>query len=329
MCQTTATPTRTRTPTPGRLLTREKKLIGEERVTSTAPTEAPLQTKVRFRRHKHQHGFNTESGGTTPQESSRRSLSSQDVLDTCLKPVRSVPVTERPATTVGLPHPHRLHPSSRRTSDASIDRSINPYKTSTTKVDRDSRPPPSMRGFHALPSLRGQSSNQSTPLLGSSRRNSLASLPNLTPTSTRFTISTPPTPTRTVVVKKAEFTMLTPSPRSPSMNFDFQLGHDSLEQIKMAYDIGTPKSNRYEDDPFIDTSVHQLDFGLDGASRPPTQSYPPRSYVVNVFPEPSSPPNGPPKSRRKFSLSKTGSKLLKKKRWSISKSIISDPIPIN
>lgn len=115
------------------------------------------------------------------------------------------------------------------------------------------------------------------------------------------------------------------------MNFDFQLGQDSLEKIKMAYDIdATPRSTRNEFDPFIDSSVHQLDFGLAGSKRPPTRSYPPQSYVVNIFPEPSSPPNAPPKSRRKFSLSKTGSKLLKKKRWSISKPIsISDPIPIN
>ena len=267
-----------------------------------------------------------------------------------MRPVRTMPVVERPSTAVGIPH--RLHPSSRRTSDASIDKSMMTNKTMSTTVIRDSRPPPSMRGFRALPplpqvapirlnttfgnssspttpSLRGQSSSHSTPQLvstpqlGSSRRNSFASLPALTPTSTRFTLSTPPTPTRTVVVKKAEFTMLTPSPRSPSMNFDFQLGQDSLEKIKMAYDIGaTPRSTRYEEDPFVDSSVEQLDFGLPRQETRPTRTHPPSSYI-NILPEPTSPQKTAPKSRRKFSLSKTGSKLLKKKRWSISK-----PIPL-
>lgn len=258
-----------------------------------------------------------------------------------MKSSRPAPPLERPATTIGIPH--RLHPSSRRPSDASIDKLVNSVKTSSPTTPRDTRPPPSMRGFSALPqlaqvqymqsdkatenssspaspALRGCSSSQSTPQLLSSRRTSSGSLPSLTPTSTRFSSSTPATPTRTVMVKNAEFTILTPSPRSPSLNFDFQLGQGlSMTAKAISDEKRTPRSTHYDHDPFIDSSVEELDFGLDSTRQ--NTSLPPLTpeYVVNVFPEPSSPPESASKVRRRnFSLSKGGSKLLKK-RWSSSK----------
>ncbi|CAM1511616.1 Fc.00g091290.m01.CDS01 [Cosmosporella sp. VM-42] len=283
-------------------------------------------------------------GGFSPLGSSRNSFSSQDILE--MRTPRSMPPIERPSTNAGTPH--RLHPSSRRTSDASIERLafFNSMKASSpTSPSRDVGPPPSTRGFKSLPpivrvppirfgnqvgslsnpaspSFRDNASRHSSPHLAISRPDSFASLPSLTPTSTRYTTSTPATPTKTITVKKAEFTMLTPvTPRSPSLNFDFQLGEDSTFRPTPIYDDPRKsRSRRYEDQVIIDSSVGRLDFGLPRAGRDTTPSPLTPEHVVNAFPEPSSPPKPTHKTKsRTLSISKAGSKLLRKKRWSSSK----------
>ncbi|KAF7560514.1 hypothetical protein G7046_g3630 [Stylonectria norvegica] len=273
--------------------------------------------------------------------SSANSIVSIDALEVRPSP-RSSPL-QRPLTM--FEHPHRLHPSSRKSSDASMERMAmaNSIKSSNPAAShRDPRPPPSMRGFSSIPpvsrtpsmqvrSLPGTpgssdspvfasySSERSSPRMVSSRRNSMCSMPGLSPGSTRGSYSSPTTPLKTIVVRKAEFALV--SPPSPSMDFDFELDNrrSVASTVKPYYheDHPSPQAIPYADRVFIDSSVEDLDFDLpdtggDSASSPLTIA-----HIINLFPEPSSPPSDMAKIRGRklsLSLSKGGSKLIKKNR---------------
>ncbi|KAJ2964923.1 hypothetical protein NQ176_g10763 [Zarea fungicola] len=86
------------------------------------------------------------------------------------QPVQQVQDAPRPESS----HAHRLHPSHRRNSSESSDRTNVPVQKSSS---RDSRPPTSMRGFNHIPSLANQQQPGAAPLQesngGMRRSNSL------------------------------------------------------------------------------------------------------------------------------------------------------------
>ncbi|OHW90835.1 hypothetical protein CSPAE12_10552 [Colletotrichum incanum] len=88
----------------------------------------------------------------SPSGSSSHSTSSQEDLE--MKPTRhhqSMPPARR--NPAAVTHAHRLHPSSRRASDASERGDGSPKaEKSSTSTDR-AKPPPSMRGFSAIPGI--------------------------------------------------------------------------------------------------------------------------------------------------------------------------------
>ncbi|GKT59175.1 hypothetical protein ColTof4_12534 [Colletotrichum tofieldiae] len=87
----------------------------------------------------------------SPSGSSSHSTSSQEDLE--MKPTRhqSMPPARRNPAAVA--HAHRLHPSSRRASDASERGDGSPkVEKSSAPTDR-AKPPPSMRGFNTIPAI--------------------------------------------------------------------------------------------------------------------------------------------------------------------------------
>ncbi|KAK1999350.1 hypothetical protein LX36DRAFT_669546 [Colletotrichum falcatum] len=90
--------------------------------------------------------------GESPVGSSSHSTSSQEDLE--MKPIRHQSVLPAHRNPVAAAHAHRLHPSSRRASDASErgDGSSKPTERSPTLTDR-AKPPLSMRGFNAIPAM--------------------------------------------------------------------------------------------------------------------------------------------------------------------------------
>ncbi|KAF9881896.1 hypothetical protein CkaCkLH20_01042 [Colletotrichum karsti] len=87
----------------------------------------------------------------SPVGSSSQSTSSQEDLE--IKPSRHVsmpPTSSEPSRNPAVAiHTHRLHPSSRRASDASDKGDTSPKASPTDR----SRPPPSMRGFNSIPAM--------------------------------------------------------------------------------------------------------------------------------------------------------------------------------
>ncbi|KAK6220489.1 hypothetical protein QIS74_05991 [Colletotrichum tabaci] len=92
------------------------------------------------------------SAKESPSTSSSRSTSSQEDLE--MKPTRHQAMPPAHQTPAAAAHTHRLHPSSRRASDASErgDGSPKTEKSSTISTDR-AKPPLSMRGFNAIPAM--------------------------------------------------------------------------------------------------------------------------------------------------------------------------------
>ncbi|KAG5951237.1 hypothetical protein E4U53_003518 [Claviceps sorghi] len=140
----------------------------------------------------------SSKSGPSPVDSLDGSTTSQDDLE--MRPARPKP---QYADTVAT---HRLHPShARRSSDASVHQYTwsSTVKPPQTSAHRDSRPPPSMRGFASIPAVaatlptnmgggssyfppqvhtRPSSSNKSSPsdtLSPPTRQSSAASLPGL------------------------------------------------------------------------------------------------------------------------------------------------------
>lgn len=91
----------------------------------------------------------------SPTGSSSRSTSSQEDLE--MKPARHVSMppaaSQAPRNPAAAVHTHRLHPSSRRASDASERADGSPKAEHSSPSTDRSKPPPSMRGFNAIPAM--------------------------------------------------------------------------------------------------------------------------------------------------------------------------------
>ncbi|KJZ79219.1 hypothetical protein HIM_01370 [Hirsutella minnesotensis 3608] len=281
-------------------------------------------------------------GEPSPVESSGGSSgsASQDELE--MKPYRT---EVRPAE-----HVHRLHPSRpRRTSDPSTDRVAvmrTPNRPRPSNYARDHRPPPSMRGFasiaqvaaptpvrpgfltpplssHVGPS--GQSSGYTaSPSVDSltPRQNSASSLPALTSGSSRPTASTPATP-RTFASTQGEHSIWASIPP-----IDLQTSW-SADKSKSAISqsgriTGEERSRRAmsaSDLEFIgpaDVEVPFKDsFRVERGRNEPSVAH---EGIVNILPEPISiPDTAASMDGKKNKSSKVGGRLLKKRRWSLSK----------
>ncbi|OHE95215.1 hypothetical protein CORC01_09476 [Colletotrichum orchidophilum] len=91
----------------------------------------------------------------SPTGSSSHSTSSQEDLE--MKPARHQPMppaaSEGHRNPVAAVHTHRLHPSSRRASDASERAEGSPKAEHSSPTTDRIKPPPPMRGFNAIPAM--------------------------------------------------------------------------------------------------------------------------------------------------------------------------------
>ncbi|KAF4513249.1 hypothetical protein G6O67_000547 [Ophiocordyceps sinensis] len=275
-------------------------------------------------------------GAPSPVESSSGSTGSGSQDDLEMKPTRPC---ARPADA-----PHRLHPSRpRRTSDASIERlaagkSVKAMGSSS--YVRDSRPPPSLRGFASIaqvaapppvslgfltpphppqspqtaPVGRGRSSSAATGNL-TPRQNSTCSLPGLTTTSSRPAVSAPGAPA-------SEYPLDWAAVSHADLDKPW-----SLDGSREAYGAAPqrPRDKRIaravDTSEFEPVSVTGAGPSYEHPSRAdPGRKPPPLAHedVVNVFPEQASLPEAATSSGKKKG-SRGGGKLLKKSRWSGSK----------
>lgn len=219
------------------------------------------------------------AGDPSPAESSSGSTSSQDDLE--MKP--SKPKT-RAADSASA---HRLHPShSRRTSEASG----NQYTLSsgsrghTSSYTRDSRPPPSMRGFGSIPAVAamppmnigvlpgayaahghiGQNGNKtsspSNSLTPTSRRSSSTSLPGLSDMAPKHAVSAPVTPAASTAIKSSEYplnwlSIPNPEADAPAPSVGTAVGPSIKPNVAMAYN-GPPQVG-YSDQHAVKANYHQ------------------------------------------------------------------------
>ncbi|KND88714.1 hypothetical protein TOPH_06626 [Tolypocladium ophioglossoides CBS 100239] len=278
-------------------------------------------------------------GEPSPVDSSSGSTSSQDDLE--MRP-------SRPTARLGE-STHRLHPSHhRRTSDASA----NSAKASgPSGYARDSRPPPSMRGFasinqvaaplptplpmhlgflppvapsHAMSSTQGYANGSLTPGMQTSRQNSTTSLPGLTPASTRPAASGPATPA-IGSASQSEYSLSWVS--ASTAELDVQRSTDAagvaypVAEARTFKERRTARTTRFSELERIESTGVEPSYqdpGRADRSRAPRPAA--RDDLVNVFPEPASFPKPAASSSSKSKkLSKGGGKLLKKNRWSSSK----------
>lgn len=246
--------------------------------------------------------------GHTVDNSSNGSTSSQDE--------QLEMKSTRPAESAAV---HRLHPShSRRPSDAS-ERQPGPAIRSTS---RDSRPPPSTRGFASIPpsavsngylSPSASAANiagSSTPRSSSSKRNSFTTnTPNILPNADA--------PLQSVVI--------------PNADFDFSASQDIASMTAPAVSarigrIGNKDRNQSRSSRIYDLEpIESADTGSGylsqervdrGAMPPPVHP----EDLANVFPESTQykPDSHPTKGSKRLSKS-SGAKLSKRHRWSLSR----------
>ncbi|UNI13453.1 hypothetical protein JDV02_000199 [Purpureocillium takamizusanense] len=273
----------------------------------------------------------------SPVESSAGSTSSQDDLE-----MRSArPAATRPTEVVT----HRLHPAhKRRTSDASVERLA---LTNSAKgigfshYGRDSRPPPSMRGFASInqvaaplpapvavaPTVMAQTQplNLQVPAAGSSasstdqtsRQSSTTSLPGLTPASSRPALSVPTTPAVTTATQ-SEYSLSWSQSAEP----DFTSAAEHASEAPTAPQTRSKerrpaRTARFSELERIDSMGSETMQGRSSAPIPPPVAH---EDIINIFPEPASMPEPVTSSSNKSKrLSKSGGKLLKKSRWYSSK----------
>lgn len=264
--------------------------------------------------------------------------------------------TRRPQSSGGRPsgynvtveQPHRLHPSRRRLSDASVDK-LSTANSSKSSSPRDPRPPSSMRGFNSIPPvppiplmqfghLRGSSigsfvsssggdaSGQSTPRMTSSHHNSTSSLPGFTLTPTKATDATPlESLTPSVVYTELSDPLSTASAArgTPSLDFDFGEAVTGAPLTPWAHssnDRHVPKTTRFAELEHNDSDVEGAYFEISHTQEPdsPNILRPLPQHVINIFPE-SEPVPAPTKSRgEKLLKGGIGGKLLKKNRTGVA-----------
>lgn len=214
---------------------------------------------------------------------------------------------------------HRLHPShSRRPSDASERQPA----AAVRSTSRDSRPPPSTRGFASIPPAAASNvylspsssgptnAGSSTPRSSSSKRNS-------------FTTSTP------VILPNAEAPLQPVA--IPNADFDFSAPQDGAAMTAPVVSarmgrIGNKDRNQsrssriYDLEPIESMSTGS---GYLGQERVYAGEMPPPVHpedLANVFPESTQykPDTRPAKATKRLSKS-GGAKLSKKNRWSLSR----------
>ncbi|KAJ6447108.1 developmental regulator flbA [Purpureocillium lavendulum] len=273
----------------------------------------------------------------SPVESSAGSTSSQDDLE--MRPTRPAATRTQEAAA------HRLHPAhKRRTSDASVDRlaMANSAKAiGASHYGRDSRPPPSMRGFAsinqvaapvtmhlgALPTSFTQAapSNLQVPAAGSSasstnqtsRQSSTTSLPGLTPTSSRPAFSAPTTPAVTTANQSEYYLNWSQSAEQDIARVAEPIGEAAPAIQARSKDRRPARATRFSELERIDSMGSETMQRAAPASIPPPVAH---EDIINVFPEPASMPEPvAPSSNKSKRLSKGGGKLLKKSRWYSSK----------
>ncbi|KHN97066.1 uncharacterized protein MAM_05175 [Metarhizium album ARSEF 1941] len=278
----------------------------------------------------------SSKGDPSPVESSSVSTSSQDELE---MKSSTAATTQTGDGTI----PHRLHPGRARRA---LDVSMNQHNlSSASRINassyiRDSRPPPSMRGFGSIPAVaamqptsigilpgnisahRNNSASPSISPTPTSRRSSSASLSGLSAMPARQTASTTPSvasaskteyPLNRLSMSGIDSGSLTSSsgaannnpPRANSINRHTGPINVSQDADDMRQHSGRPQAS---------TSDHQR---FDRGRLPPPLSH---EDLVNVFPEQAGLEAAPAKNGKTKKLSKTdGGRLVKKNRWSTSK----------
>ncbi|KAI9158301.1 hypothetical protein HJFPF1_06293 [Paramyrothecium foliicola] len=291
----------------------------------------PWKGKEAMRPGPHSRGISPTSSkaGHSPVHSSSDSTSSQDDLE-----MRAARPIARPA--VSAESVHRLHPSSRRrSSETSQERRI---PTSPTKISvapgasRDSRPPPSMRGFNYISAY-----TEPAPVLAGTLPGSLPGQYSIGPSSLRSSTASlsgqlsgqavgsgPVTPTA-VSPTSIEFPFTTATPMA--LTSDNSYSTDSLAKSgrispSSQKDRRVPKTARFSDLERIDSHPEST---RTERSRPGQRQIPivAQEQIVNVLPEPVEAPQPAPaeqKGGKKLSKSGGGKLLKKSHRWSLSKS---------
>ena len=274
----------------------------------------------------------------SPVESSAGSTSSQDDLE--MRPTR--PTATRPTEAAT----HRLHPAhKRRTSDASVERlaMANSAKgMGLSHYGRDSRPPPSMRGFASInqvaaplpmhlgplpPAVVAQTQppNLQVPAAGSSasstdqtsRQSSTTSLPGLTPTSSRPALSAPATPAITTATQSEYSLNWSLGAESDTTRVAEHASEASVAAQTRSKERRPARAARFSELERIDSMGSETMQRRSPAPIPPPVAH---EDIINVFPEPASMPEPVSSSSNKSKrLSKSGGKLLKKSRWYSSK----------
>lgn len=247
------------------------------------------------------------------------------------------------ATVDALPSAHRLHPSHRRNTSDSLDKIVLGAVSRQTPP-RDSRPPPSTRGFQyipapgpvqAPPASRAPAfyppAGQASPLYYGGNTPKKADLPQQQEAASSQDVSGPPTPQddepATVSdVSVAEDYSLNDMPLpSPKLALDIptvsEAPRDSAPPTRMSekrrsQQLQQPELERIESgvEPSYFTHSHTR---MSLQQRPPPLAH---EDLVNVFPEPAAETvNTQASPAKKKKLTKTGGKLTKKNRWSLSK----------
>jgi hypothetical protein len=224
---------------------------------------------------------------------------------------------------------HRLHPSSRRrSSETSQERraGTSPSKAAgASNAARDSRPPPSMRGFSYISTYAEPSPGPTAARPGSlpaqyaagssSMRSSTASLAS--PTSG----SAPMTPAA-ISPTGVEF----PFGISPSTSHEQESAY-TFEPVKSGQtspstskDRRVPKTARFGDLERIDSHPESTRTARSSSSQKPVPRIE-QERIVNVLPEPATAPEPATtkSSGRKLTKGGGGGKLKKGTRWSLSK----------
>ncbi|KAK9435374.1 hypothetical protein VB005_10171 [Metarhizium brunneum] len=287
----------------------------------------------------------SSKGDPSPVESSSDSTSSQDDLE--MKPSNAARARAGDGAKA-----HRLHPSrARRISDVSANQYTlsNIGRGNTSNYTRDSRPPPSMRGFGSIPTvpvmppmnigvlpgtIAAHGYNGTSPsntLTPTSRRSSSTSLPGLSGVSTRQTASASMAPAVSSA-HKSEYPLNRLSISSfesgvPTPSSRMTVGQSAGAGIAMAYsstsqassngrhsqDVDSMRQDTWQTQAFVPDHHQHMD-----RSRPPSTLA--HGDLVNVFPEQAGLEAAPSKGGKSKKLSKTGGgKLFKKNRWSSSK----------
>lgn len=243
--------------------------------------------------------------------------------------------------------PHRLHPSRRHLSDSSVYRLSN-IQSSKSSTSRDSRPPPSTRGFDSIPpvppipsirlvnqhgpnvstmvpSSRYDASGASTPRgMSSSRSHRISALdiPSYTLTSTESispSTSSPTTPSAAYHEFSFPSSSDSTAPATPSLDFDFGVAVTSAASTPRSYEECVPKIAPFSELERFESDMEASYFNLPHMKQPRVSTIPISPLlqpVVNIFPEPTPSP-APIKSKSKR-LSKGAALGGKKHRTSLS-----------